>query len=153
MPSRILHEQAERYVKSVPEIEPGYTVRVHEKIQEGGKERTQICQGLVIAIHKGSTPADSTFTVRRVVSGVGVENIYPFHSPAIEKIEVKKIAKVRRAKLYFLRGRQGKAARMNERFTKDGDFAAAVAPKKEAPSPEAVAPKIEVVEQAGEKTE
>ena len=127
MPSQILHEQAKNYVKNVPELRPGYTVRVHERIQEGGKERVQVFEGLVISVHNGHVPTDRSFTVRKVVSGIGVEKVFPLHAPTIEKIEVKKIAKVRRSKLFFLRGRAGKAARLNERFTTEDEFAIAVA--------------------------
>jgi large subunit ribosomal protein L19 len=123
MPSPILHDQAKRYARSVPEIEPGYTVRVHERIQEGGKERVQAFEGLVISVHNGHVPTDRSFTVRRVVSGIGVEKVFPLMSPSIEKIEVKKIANVRRSKLFFLRGRAGKSARLSERFTNEGEFA------------------------------
>jgi large subunit ribosomal protein L19 len=127
MTNAILHTQAKPFIRPVPEIRPGYTVRVHEKIQEGSKERVQIFEGLVISVHKGHTAADQSFTVRRVVSGVGVEKVFPVHAVSIEKIEVKKVAKVRRAKLFFIRGRSGKSARMIERFTTDGEFAVAVA--------------------------
>lgn len=122
-----LHAQAKPFTRSVPEIKPGYTVRVHEKIQEGGKERVQIFEGLVISVHKGHIATDASFTVRRVVSGVGVEKIFALHAPSLEKIEIKKVAKVRRAKLFFIRGRSGKSARMIERFTTEGEFAVAVA--------------------------
>lgn len=140
--------QAEKFVRKVPEIKPGYTVRVHEKIQEGGKERVQIFEGLVISVHAGHVPTDSSFTVRKVVSGVGVEKVFPLMAPTIEKIEVKKIGKVRRAKLFFLRGRSGKSARMIERFTTDDEFkteedapveVAAEAPVEAAPAQEAPA--------------
>lgn len=114
---------AANYLKPRPEVRPGFTVRVHERIQEGGKERIQIFEGLVISVHKGSTLADTTFTVRRIASGVGVEKVFSLHSPKIEKIEVKKVARVRRAKLFFLRGRRGKAARLAERFTTADEFA------------------------------
>jgi large subunit ribosomal protein L19 len=146
MPSHILHEQAKGYLKQVPSLKPGYTVRVHERIQEGGKERVQIFEGLVISVHKGHIPTDASFIVRKVVSGIGVEKVFPLHAPTIEKIEVKKVAKTRRAKLYFIRGRSGKAARMNERFTNEGEFAIAIAApevKEEpvaAPTAEAAAP-------------
>lgn len=126
MPSSAIRDQSALSMQKRPEIRPGYTVRVFERIQEGNKERTQIFEGLVIAVHKGLTPADSTITVRKVASGIGVERIYALHSPKIEKIEVKKVAKVRRAKLFFLRGRHGKAARMSERFTTSGEFASIV---------------------------
>ena len=113
----LLRDQSTAFTQARPDIRPGFTVRVHEKIKEGDKERTQVFEGLVIAVHKGQTPTDTTFTVRRIASGVGVEKVFPLHSPNIEKIEVKKVAKVRRSKLFFLRGRTGKAARLSERFT------------------------------------
>ncbi len=78
-------------------------------------------------MHKGKVPTDTTFTVRRIVSGVGVERVFPLHSAQIVKIEVKKVAKVRRAKLFFLRGRHGKAARLSERFTTAEEFSIAAA--------------------------
>ena len=127
MPSLILCAQAKAFKRSVPDIRPGYTVRVHEKVQEGGKERVQVFEGLVIRLHRGHAPTDATFTVRRIVSGIGVEKVFPFAATTIEKVEVKKIAKVRRAKLHFLRGRAGKSARMSYRFTTDDEFAVAVA--------------------------
>lgn len=141
----VLHQQAVRFQKKVPALRPGYTVRVHERIQEGGKERIQMFEGLIIAMHRGHSAADATFTVRRVVSGVGVEKVFPLHSQVIDKIEVKKVAKTRRAKLYFLRGRAGKSARLIERFTNEGEFdvapdapVAAEAPAAEAKAEEAV---------------
>lgn len=123
-----LHEQAKKAVLDRPVIEPGYTVRVHQKVQEGDKERTQIFEGLVIAVHNGHVATDRTFTVRKVVDGVGVERIFPWTSPLIDKIEVKKVANVRRAKLNFLRGRSGKSAKISERFTGSDEFTSAVAP-------------------------
>ncbi|MBI3336532.1 50S ribosomal protein L19 [Candidatus Peregrinibacteria bacterium] len=128
----MIHEQAKRFVRQVPDIRPGYTVRVHEVVQEGGKERIQIFEGLVITMHKGHCLTDRSMTIRRIVSGVGIEKIVPLHSPLITKIDVKKVAQVRRAKLTFLRGRQGKSARLNERFTTSDEFNVAVsAPAKE----------------------
>lgn len=124
-----------KFLQARPEVRPGFTVRVHERIQEGGKERIQVFEGLVIAVHKGSTPTDSTFTVRRIASGIGVERVFSLHSPKIEKIEVKKVARVRRAKLFFLRGRRGKSARLSERFTTADEFAVATPVE---PEPEAV---------------
>lgn len=124
MPHTILHDQAKHYLRAVPDIQPGYTVRVHERIQEGEKTRVQVFEGLVIGVHKGHVPTDRSFTVRKVVSGIGVEKVFATHSPNLEKIEVKKVAKVRRARLNFLRGRTGKAARMIERFTNEGEFEA-----------------------------
>lgn len=135
MSSHVIQAQAQQFLKKVPEILPGYTVRVHEKIQEGGKERVQIFEGLVISVHKGHVPTDASFTVRKVVSGIGVEKVFATHSPSIEKIEVKKIAKTRRAKLFFIRGRTGKSARMIERFTTEDEFAVAVADEKPVETP------------------
>lgn len=88
--------------KDLPDIRPGDTVRVHQKVKEGDKERTQVFEGLVIA-RKHGREAGSTITVRKVISGVGVERIFPLYSPTIEKIELVKREKVRRAKLYYLR--------------------------------------------------
>lgn len=122
MTKQILHELAAPYKRRHPEVAPGYTVRVHERIREGEKERVQIFPGLVIAVHRGHTQTDASFTVRRIASGVGVERVFSFCSPQIERIEVKKVAKVRRAKLNFLRGRQGKSARLSERFTSSDEF-------------------------------
>ena len=136
MTSQLLHEQAKKYQKKVPDIAAGNTVRVHERIKEGEKERTQVFEGLVIGIHRGHTPTDMSYTVRRIVSGVGVEKVFPIHSGMVERIEVKKVAKVRRARLNFLRGRKGKSARMSERFTTSDEFAHAVAAPVEAPKAE-----------------
>ena len=122
MTSVAIAEASASYVKSRPDVRPGFTVRVHERIQEGGKERVQVFEGLVISTHNGATAADRTFTVRRIASGVGVEKVFPLHRPKIDKIEVKKIARVRRAKLFFLRGRRGKSARLSERFTTANEF-------------------------------
>ena len=96
-----------------PAIKSGDTVRVHVKIREGDKERVQVFEGLVIALHRGG--ARASFTVRKVSFGQGVERIFPLHSPIIERIDVVRTARVRRAKLYFLRNLSGKAARMRER--------------------------------------
>ncbi|MBW2437389.1 MAG: 50S ribosomal protein L19 [Desulfobacterales bacterium] len=96
-----------------PAFGPGDTVKVHVKIKEGEKERIQIFQGVVISKRKGNTNA--TFTVRKVSYGVGVERVFPLHSPAIDKIEVVTRGRVRRAKIYYLRKLRGKAARIKER--------------------------------------
>ena len=96
----------------LPGFRPGDTVRVHVKIKEGDKYRIQVFEGVVIA-HKHNG-VSSTFTVRKVSSGYGIERIFPVHSPIIEKMEVMKSGKVRRARLYYLRGRRGKAARLKE---------------------------------------
>jgi large subunit ribosomal protein L19 len=95
-----------------PELRSGDTVRVHVKVREGDKERIQIFEGMVIGQHRGSINA--TFTVRKISFGQGVERIFPLHSPTIDRIDVVRGAKVRRAKLYFLRELKGKAARMKE---------------------------------------
>ena len=95
-----------------PAMRSGDTVRVHVKVREGDKERIQIFEGSVIAMHRGG--ARASFTVRKVSFGQGVERIFPLHSPTIERIDVVRSAKVRRAKLYFLRDLKGKAARMKE---------------------------------------
>jgi large subunit ribosomal protein L19 len=96
-----------------PEFEVGDTVDVHTKILEGNKERIQVFSGVVIAISGSGTR--EMFVVRRIVAGEGVERKFPVHSPKIEKIEVKRKSVVRRAKLYFLRERSGKAVRLKER--------------------------------------
>ena len=95
-----------------PDMKSGDTVRVHVKVREGDKERIQIFEGIVIGLHRGGTRA--SFTVRKVSFGQGVERIFPLHSPVIDRIDVVRTAKVRRAKLYFLRELKGKAARMKE---------------------------------------
>jgi large subunit ribosomal protein L19 len=97
----------------LPEFVPGDTVKVHVKIKEGEKERIQVFQGVVISKRKGTTNA--TFTVRKVSYGVGVERVFPMHSPIIDKIEVVTRGRVRRAKIYYLRKLRGKAARIKER--------------------------------------
>jgi large subunit ribosomal protein L19 len=96
----------------LPRFRPGDTVRVHVKIKEGDKYRIQIFEGVVIA--RKLNGISSTFTVRKVSFGYGIERIFPIHSPIIEKLEVVKSGKVRRARLYYLRGRRGKAARLKE---------------------------------------
>jgi large subunit ribosomal protein L19 len=95
-----------------PEMRSGDTVRVHVTVREGEKERIQVFEGIVIGMHRGGSRA--TFTVRKVSFGQGVERIFPLHSPRIAKIEIVRSAKVRRSKLYFLRERRGKAARLKE---------------------------------------
>jgi len=95
-----------------PTMRSGDTVRVHVKVREGDKERIQVFEGMVIGQHRGGVRA--SFTVRKVSFGQGVERIFPLHSPTIDKIEVVRGAKVRRAKLFFLRDLKGKAARMKE---------------------------------------
>jgi len=96
----------------LPHFKPGDTVKVHVKIREGGKERIQVFKGVVIRKRKGTTNA--TFTVRKVSYGVGVERIFPSHSPNIQKIEVVSRGRVRRSRLYYLRKLRGKSARIKE---------------------------------------
>ncbi|MFL6289958.1 MAG: 50S ribosomal protein L19 [Thermoanaerobaculia bacterium] len=96
-----------------PEFAPGDTVRIHVRVKEGDKERIQVFQGVVIGRRGGGTR--ETFTVRKISGGVGVERIFPFHSPIIDKVELMRRGKVRRAKLYYLRNLRGKAARIEER--------------------------------------
>jgi len=98
--------------KEVPSLKPGQTVRVHVKVVEGEKERTQVFEGVVIAISRNGSR--STFTVRKISYGVGVERIFPLYSPRIDKIQVVSSGKVRRAKLYYLRKLSGKRARLYE---------------------------------------
>ena len=97
----------------LPQFVPGDTVKVHVKIKEGEKERIQAFQGVCISKRKGATNA--SFTVRKVSYGVGVEKIFPLHSPAIDRIEVITRGRVRRSKIYYLRKLRGKAARIKER--------------------------------------
>jgi len=98
-----------------PSFKAGDTINVHVKIKEGTKERVQQFQGTVIQ-RRGAGGNSNTFTVRKVSNGVGVERVFPTTSPSIEKIEVMKVGKVRRAKLNYLKGRQGKAARIKEKL-------------------------------------
>jgi len=98
--------------KEAPAVHVGDTVRAHIRIVEGEKERVQVFEGVVIRLHGGG--ARETMTVRKISFGVGVERVLPLHSPRLEKVEVVKRAKVRRAKLYYLRDLRGKAARLKE---------------------------------------
>ena len=100
----------------VPEFAPGDTIRVAYLVKEGAKERIQNFEGVCIARKNGGTA--ETFTVRKISSGVGVERIFPLHAPTVTAIEVVRRGRVRRAKLYYLRGRRGKAARIREKRTR-----------------------------------
>ncbi len=100
---------------SLPSFKAGDTVNVHVKIKEGNKERIQQFQGTVIQRRHPNT-AGETFTVRKVSNGIGIQRIFPILSPNIEKIEVVRVGKVRRARLYYLTGKQGKAARIKEKL-------------------------------------
>jgi len=97
--------------QNLPDIRPGDTVRVYQKIKEGDKEKTQAFEGQVLA-RKHGKEIGATITVRREISGIGTEKIFPLHSPVVQKIEVLKRGKVRRAKLYYLREAKGKKARL-----------------------------------------
>ena len=112
----------------VPKFEVGDTVDVHQRILEGQKERVQVFSGVVIA-RRGEGMRES-FTVRRIVQGEGVERVFPLHSPRIAKVEVKRTGRVRRAKLYYLRDRVGKATRLRERRPKASENGATKAGKK-----------------------
>ena len=104
--------EAEQLKKDVPQFKIGDTVKVHIRIKEGARERVQIFEGTVLKRQNGSIR--ETFTVRRVAYGVGVEKTFPLHSPVVEKVEVVRRGKVRRAKLFYLRERVGKAAKVKE---------------------------------------
>ena len=111
---RVATAAAEYLKESPPDFLVGDTVDVHVRIKEGEKERVQVFSGVVLGIRgKG---IGRTFTVRRIVQGEGVERVFPLHSPFVQKVVTKKRAKIRRAKLYYLRGRTGKKARMKERL-------------------------------------
>ena len=104
--------EAEQIRTDLPEFNVGDTVKVHIRISEGNKERIQVFEGTVLKIQNGGSR--ETFTVRRVASGVGVEKTFPINSPVIEKVDVVRRGKVRRAKLFYLRDRVGKAAKVKE---------------------------------------
>ena len=104
----------EQLKKDLPVIRIGDTIRVHNKIKEGNRERIQMFEGTVIAKHGGGI--SETFTVRRMSYGVGVEKTFPIHSPNVEKVDVIRVGKVRRAKLYYLRDRVGKASKVKEQI-------------------------------------
>ncbi len=112
---RVEESTAPEQKKVIPVFKAGDTVNVHVKIREGSKERVQQFQGVVIQ-RRGKGSNRETFTVRKISNGIGVERIFPILSPSIDKIDVLKIGKVRRAKLYYMRGRQGKAARIKEKL-------------------------------------
>ena len=99
--------------QDIPAFRPGDTVRVHVKVKEGNRERLQAFEGIIIARKHGS--ASETFTVRKISNGIGVERIFPLHCPTVDHIEVKRLGRVRRAKLYYLRKLSGKSARIKER--------------------------------------
>ena len=119
MSSIVKHVSANQHRTDLPNFQPGFMVKVHQKIKEGDKERIQIFEGLVIA-RKGGSGANATFTVRKVSSGVGVERIYPLHSPNIAKLEIVKEGDVRHAKLYYVRGRHDNTPRFRKASIKKG---------------------------------
>lgn len=113
MSQQLINDLTKEQLKSdLPEFKPGDTVRVHVRIVEGSRERVQVFEGVVIKRRGGGI--SETFTVRKVSYGVGVERTFPVHTPKIEKIEVTRRGRVRRAKLYYLRNLRGKAARIRE---------------------------------------
>ena len=103
---------------NIPPLSPGDTVKVSSRVVEGDKERTQVFQGVVIKVRRGG--AGANFTVRRVVYGIGVERTFPLYSPLVEKVEVVRHGKVRRARLYYLRGLSTKASRIKEKRLEKG---------------------------------
>ncbi len=110
---KLVEQENGKSREGIPEFSPGDTINVHVKIKEGNKERVQQFQGTVI--QRRGQGSGETFTVRKISNGVGVERIFPIISPAIDKIEVLKRGSVRRAKLYYMRGRHGKSARIKEK--------------------------------------
>ena len=110
----LIKELTKSQIKEMPEVNVGDTVRVHVKVKEGSRERIQVFEGTVIAKKHGGI--EETITVRRMSYGVGVEKVFPLHSPTIDKIETVRRGFVRRAKLYYLRDRVGKAAKVREKL-------------------------------------
>lgn len=140
--SKILDKFNKEQEKKLPDLKPGDTIKVHQKIKEGDKERIQIFEGLIIAKKHGKG-ISGTITVRKVVDGVGVERVFPIHSPSVAKIEIIRSGKVRRSKLYYLRTAKGKKSRL-----KNKAFASAIvdeAPEQPAAAPAEEAP-VETVE-------
>ena len=135
--------ESEQFKSDIPTFGPGDTVRVHAKVVEGNRERIQVFEGVVIRRRSGGI--NENFTVRRIAShGIGVERTFLIHSPRIEKIEVTRFGHVRRAKLYYLRGLTGRAARIKERRRPDGSMhirngvaisSGRVRPGRQAPAP------------------
>jgi len=110
----VIRDATQQYLKTeIPDFRPGDTVKVNVRLREGEKERIQVFEGLVIARSHGGV--SETFTVRKISSGIGVERTFPLHSPIVAGIELARRGRVRRAKLYYIRGLRGKAARIRER--------------------------------------
>lgn len=114
MPTKVEVFTKEQLKKGLPGVKPGDTVKIYQKIREKDKERLQFFEGVVLA-RKHGKGISATITVRKIVGGVGVEKIFPIHSPNIEKIEILKRGKVRRAKLYYLRDAKGKKSRLKRK--------------------------------------
>ena len=110
----LIKELTKSQIKEMPAVDVGDTVKVHVKVKEGARERIQVYEGIVIAKKHGGI--DESITVRRISYGVGVEKVFPLHAPAVEKIELVRKGKVRRAKLYYLRDRVGKGAKLKEKL-------------------------------------
>ncbi len=146
MNMQLIQKIQKKFQKKVPVFKAGATVRVHQRIKEGGKERIQIFEGLVIAVNSGSGP-DKTFTVRKMVGNVGVEKIFPLYSKNITKIQVTKSSDVRRSKLYYMRKRFGKSARLKETQLTEKDVLMEEHEEEEAATEESAA------EEAQEQTE
>jgi large subunit ribosomal protein L19 len=130
-------DQEKNNPKGTPDIKPGDTIKVYQKLKEGDKGKIQIFEGIIIAKKHGKG-ISGTITVRKVVDGVGVEKVFPIHSPSIEKFEIVRSGKVRRSKLYYLRTAKGKKAKLKRK-----DFAAAIAPEEPAITETLVEEKIE----------
>ncbi len=148
--SNVIQDLERAQMRDVPRFKAGDTVRVHFQVIEGQRRRVQVFEGIVIK--RQGSGARETFTVRRISSGVGVERTFPLHSPKIEKIEVLAIGDVNRAKLYYLRGRVGKKARVRERRYGAGSELPAAA-KAETDEAELVEPDEAAVEQPTETEE
>lgn len=106
--------EREQMKNKIPDLKVGNTVKVHVRVKEGNRERIQIFEGIIIKVQGGGV--NKTFTVRRIASGVGVEKTFLIHSPAVEKVEVTRVGKARRAKLFYLRDRLGKSAKTKEKI-------------------------------------
>jgi len=143
---------SQKYLKkNLPDLKPGDKIKVFQRVKEGDKERLQAFEGVVLAVKHGRG-ISATFTVRKISAGIGVERIFPLHSPMIEKIEVLGHSKVRRAKLYYLRGRKGKRVRMKFGLEKPEETAPGAA--EEAPAEAPVAEETPApAESAGEEKE
>ena len=135
----------------LPEFRPGDTVKVHVRVVEAGRERVQVFQGVVIRRQGGGL--QETFTARKISFGVGVERTFPVHSPSIAKLEVVSRGRVRRAKLYYLRERRGKKARIKERRLEGEEIGAPVAVDETQEEPEAAQPESAGVEDAPEDSD